>query len=37
LPQETLAEINKILRSRGVRKLPLMIKGDEDVITAVKV
>ena len=35
--QETLDEITKILRSRGVRKVPLMIKSDEDVITAVKV
>jgi GTPase len=34
--EETLAEISKILKSRGVRKIPLYIKSEEDVVTALK-
>eukprot|EP01120_Amphizonella_sp_Union-15-10_P008282 TRINITY_DN294_c0_g1_i1.p1 TRINITY_DN294_c0_g1~~TRINITY_DN294_c0_g1_i1.p1 ORF type:complete len:644 (-),score=144.22 TRINITY_DN294_c0_g1_i1:45-1907(-) len=34
--KQTLADINKILKMRGVRKISMMINNDDDVITAIK-
>jgi GTPase len=34
--KETLEELSKIIKAPGIRKIPLVIKSDKDVVTAAK-